>query len=54
MRYAIVSAENVVINVIEKEINAEWTEPENCQVLLSETAQIGWTYDGETFSAPVE
>lgn len=49
MRYAVISGGKVT-NVIEAPAN--WTAPEGVQVVPSDTAEIGWSYDGVSLTAP--
>jgi len=54
--YAVVNASGLVINVIMWDGESVWTPPDGCYpVPLGDTgAGIGWTYDGEKFTAPPE
>ena len=46
-------ATNKVVNIIELESEAEWSLPIDHEVRASEDAEIGWLWNGSTFSSPV-
>jgi hypothetical protein len=50
-RYALI-INGTVDNIVEMEASSDWTPPQDCSVVPSETARIGDTYDGLTFSTP--
>lgn len=53
MSHAVIQG-GAVVNVIIWDGVAEWVPPQGCQaVACSDTVGIGWTYDGENFTAPV-
>jgi hypothetical protein len=53
MRHAVVR-DGVVENVVEWNGDSEWTPPEGATVVAAtDSVGVGWSYDGETFSAPV-
>lgn len=51
-RYVITDALGAVVNVTEWDGVTEWTPGEGLTAVQSDEAQIGWTYDGETFAPP--
>lgn len=44
----------LVINVIELDEEADYTAPTGHTVQYSDTAQIGWSWNGSAFIAPIE
>lgn len=53
MKHAIINSDGLVVNVIELEDGVEWTPPEGMENIQSDTAEIGWSYAGGIFTAPV-
>ena len=51
-RYAVVNADNQVVNVIELVDGADWTPPEGERLILSNDAGPGWTRTGRSFTPP--
>jgi hypothetical protein len=51
-RYVIIDAAGAVINATLWDGAADWTPGAGLSAIPSDEAQIGWTYDGETFSPP--
>lgn len=52
MRFAIISNAEVV-NIVLWDGVSDWAAPEGCEaVSCGDTVGPGWTYDGETFTAP--
>lgn len=51
MRYALITS-GLVINVIEWDGETEWTTPEDCTLVQSDTAGPGWTYEEGVFTPP--
>jgi hypothetical protein len=52
-RYVITDAAGAVVNVTEWDGVTEWAPDEGLTAVQSDDAQIGWVYDGETFTPPV-
>lgn len=53
MRCAIIHGVTVV-NVIIWDGVTDWTPPQGCQTeACGDAVSIGWTYDGESFAAPM-
>lgn len=44
MRYALINAENMVINVIEYDNQSNWNPPAGCYIIASDYASIGQFY----------
>lgn len=53
MRYAVVK-DGMVVNAVEVEFGSDWHPEEGLDLVLSETASAGWTFDGNGFSPPPE
>ncbi len=53
-RYAVVNADNLVVNVILWDGKSSWQPPKGCSVVRSDYCDIGHTYnpEKETFSYP--
>ena len=54
-KYALVTKQNVVDNIIIWDGEATWTPPENMQVINVENTQceISWVYENGVFTAPL-
>lgn len=52
-RFAVIDAQNVVINIVVLESDSGWTPPEGMRALESSEAGIGWTVSGDQFSPPI-
>lgn len=52
MIYSIIK-NDIVVNTIEWDGVNEWTPGPGLIAIQSDIAQIGWTYDGESFSPPI-
>jgi hypothetical protein len=55
-RYAVVNADNLVVNVIIWDGESRWSPPSGCFVVRSDACDVGQIYDpvAETFSYPAE
>lgn len=51
MRYAVVK-DGMVVNAAEVESGSDWSPGEGLELILSETASVGWTWNGQTFIEP--
>lgn len=51
-RYVIIDAAGAVINATLWDGLSDWTPGSGLSAIPSDEAQIGWTYDGQTFSSP--
>ena len=51
-RYAVVNADNQVVNVIKLEDVDSWTPPEGTKIVRSNVAGPGWTRTGRSFTPP--
>ena len=49
-RCLVINKDNVVINTILWNGITKWTPPIDCDVVRSETGNIGWIYDKETMT----
>ncbi len=47
MRYALINAQHIVINVIEYDNSSMWQPPIGCYIIASEYASIGQFYSTE-------
>ena len=50
--YAVVKS-GVIVNVIVWDGVSEWSPPEGTTIVKTDTAGIGWLWDGETFYNPM-
>lgn len=51
-RYVVIK-DGTVINAIEWDGVAQWSPPKDCQAIATATANIGDSWDGAVFSAPL-
>ena len=55
-RYAIVDSNNKVDNIVIWDEASQWSPPEGMSMVKAEDmlCDLGWTYNGESFTAPPE
>ncbi len=52
MRYVVIDPDGLVVNVVELQEGSDWSAPERCTAVASDSGNIGDRFDGTSFRPP--